>query len=571
VAVDVQEKIAHFEALRSQRRIWEHIWERIADLTLPRKSGFRESRTPGLRRELQYTGTAIRANELLASSMQGSLTSNIVRWFALSSRAMGRSRQTLGWLEEFSERLYMNLQQSNFHQEMQEVYLDLGAFGNGCIFMDERKGRAPGFAGFRFQAQEIGTYSIAEDSEGHVDTVYRELRISPRAAKKRWGNRVGKRLLDLAERKEAMDEPTDILHGVFPREGATGYGDGTPARRLPFASCYIDLAGTHLIEELGFHEMPVMVPRWTKVSGETYGRGPGFTALGDISSLNEAMKLNLQSWAKALSPPLMRRHDGVIGNPKITPNSFIDVYDMEALKPLEFGTRFDINVIEREALQADIRNTFFWEQLQLPNQQLYTATEVERRLELMQRILGPTLGRLEIELHQPLIMRGASMMLRAGLRAQFQDPAAAPEPPSEVADMLARGVADVEIEYLGPLARAQKSADAQSLAQTLQIAAPIIQLDPDARDVYDLDEWLRYVAERRGLPSRLVRDRGRVGEIREAKTQERQQAAQQEQMMGMAEMAGKAAPAIKAAQSLPPHLMGQEQAEPPETLPEESI
>src|SRR5262249_41387612 len=157
----------------------------------------------------------------------------------------------------------------------------------------------------------------------------------------------------------------------------------------------------------------------TKISGETWGRGPGFTALGDILTMDEATKLNLQAWALAIRPPLLRRHDGVVGNPKVMPGGYIDVFDMEALKPLESGKQVHIDQIEGEAVELPIRNPFFWEQLQLPNQPIYTATEITRRIELMQRVLGPTLGRLEVELLQKVIMRCAQMMMRAGIDSNW--------------------------------------------------------------------------------------------------------------------------------------------------------
>jgi hypothetical protein len=544
VANTAQDLLRWHEALLQPRRLWEPVWDKIGRLTLPRKSGLQFRRTPGQRVEDQYTSTAVRANELLASSMQGSLTSGIVRWFALGDGTRSQNKAVNAWYEEFSERLYRNLVRSNFHQEMQEVYLDLSAFGTGCILMDEKQGRGSMFRGFRFQSQEIGTYVISEDGEGHVDVIMRMLRMSPRAAYTRWREKIGPRLLALKAKPDAAEEPVEILHASYPRDGVYGYKTGTHVKRLPYASCYVDVEGQSFIEESGFHEQALFAPRWTKVTGETWGRGPGFTAIGDVSSLNEAVKLNLQAWAMSVRPPLLRRHDGVIGTPKATPGSFIDVYDMEALRPLESGANHQVNVIERQALQDDIRNIFFWEQLQLPNQQLYTAYEVQKRLELMQRVLGPTLGRIEVELHQRVIMRGAAMMLRAGLRSQWKDPNGAPEPPDEVMEQLRQGIAEVDIEYLGPLARAQKAQDADALAGVLQVADPVIKLSPDAAVVYNFEEWLRYIAERRGLPARLTRDPGEVKKIQDQMKEEREKQAQMETMKTASEAARNIAPAI---------------------------
>jgi len=537
VAQTAQELIQWHESLLQPRRLWEPTWDRIGRLVLPRKSGLQFYRTPGLRIEDQFTGTAIRANELLASSMQGALTSAVVRWFALADGTRSKNKAVNAWYEEFSERLYRNLTRSNFQQEMQEVYLDLGAFGTACILMDEKQGGGTLFRGFRFQSQEIGTFVISEDGEGHVDVVMRLLKMTPRAAFRRWGNRVGERILRLKDHTDSAEVPFEILHASYPRDGVSGYKKGTHPRRLPYASCYVDVEGRYFIEESGFHEQAFFAPRWTKVTGETYGRGPGFTSLGDISSLNEAVKLNLQAWSSSVRPPMLRRHDGVIGTPKLTPGSFIDVYDMEALKAFETGANHQINVIEREALQNDIRNMFFWEQLQLPNQLMPTATEIQKRLELMQRVLGPTLGRIDTELHAKVHHRGAAMMLRAGERSEWLDPNGAPEPPGEVLDQLSRGIAEADIEYLGPLARAQKVTDADSLTQAVLAVEPIVKIQPDSAIVIDGKQAIRYMFEKRGMPSNLLLSPDEVKQIEAEMKEAREATAQQEKLKGASEAA----------------------------------
>ena len=83
-----------------------------------------------------------------------------------------------------------------------------------------------------------------------------------------------------------------------------------------------------------------------------------------------------------------------------------------------------------------------------------TATEVQVRFDLMQRILGPILGRLEYELQSPIIERGFNILFRAGKLGQM---------PSALIDALNRG--GLSITYMGPLSRAQKQ---QEISGTLR-------------------------------------------------------------------------------------------------------
>jgi hypothetical protein len=540
MATDPEAILKRYDRLYEQQQVDRAVWQELAEYILPRKSNITTKRTPGAKQTTRlYDSTAVRANELLAASMQGALTSAAVKWFRLKLRQqeLNEDPEVAAWLDACTDRMYLAFTQSNLSSELQEVYLDLGGFGTGCVIEEERNPNSPTFSGFIFHSLPVGTYVIAEDAEGRVDTVLREVVLSARAAVAKWGAaRVGERIRQTLEKKP--DDLVTIIHAVYPRE----YTRGRTARNKPVASCYVHKDGKHLIAEGGFDTFPCMVPRWTKTSGEVYGRGPGHTALPDVRTLNRARELTLKAWAKAIDPPMKQRQDGVIGTAKLAPASLNTVVNMDDLAPIEFKARFDVGKIEEEQLRTAIRDVFYNSQLQLPNKTIMTATEVERVYELMQRILGPTLGRLEAELLNPLIERSFDLMLRRG---------ALPEPPPAI---YADGeIADIDIEYEGPLSRAQRSSDSQAIERTLQLALPIAQVDPEALDALDLTEVIRYAGQRHGIPPRVVRSEKQIAEIRSARETERQKVVQQEQMRGMAEMAGKTAPLVKA---LGPQALG---------------
>lgn len=538
MAVNADQLLRRYEYLLGERRLWEPVWQEIATYILPRKTGITFQRTPGQKLPVPVDSTAIHANELLAASMQGALTSSAVKWFRLKTRReeLNDLDHVARWLDEAADRVYLALQQSNFSAELQEVYLDLGAFGTGALYAEEREPR-PGrpFGGFRFQALAIGTYVIAENAEGRVDTLFREIKMSARAAYDRWKAAVGDRIMRLIEAGK-QDEMVTILHCVYPRP------DGRPgavARRKPWASVYLHKDARHVIAESGYDRFPFFVPRWTKVAPEIWGRGPGHTALPDVKTLNKAVELTLKAWAKAIDPPMKARHDGVIGNVKIRPGDVTSVTDMEALQPLDTRARFDVGQVKEENLRTSIRDAFFNNQLQLPNKTIMTATEVERQYELMQRHLGPTLGRLESELLNPLIEWAFGTLLRRGALPSVP-PELMPSPDNPDGE-------DIDIEYEGPLARAQRASDVAAIERTLAIVMPLSQVEPTVLDNFDFDVIARITADRNQLPPQVKRDRAAVVEIRAA----RQEAAAREQRMATmdraATAAGRVAPFVKAA------------------------
>ena len=63
----------------------------------------------------------------------------------------------------------LELARSNFYTEAHELYMDRGCFGTGVLHCETGKRSFLNFRKF-----DVGTFSIAEDDEGYVDTLSRE-------------------------------------------------------------------------------------------------------------------------------------------------------------------------------------------------------------------------------------------------------------------------------------------------------------------------------------------------------------------------------------------------------------
>lgn len=525
-----------YDRLIDMRRLWEPVWQELADYILPRKGGIttRVSQGQKLTTKL-FDSTAVLANELLAASLQGALTSDAFKWFRLKTRRQDLNdiKVVAEFLDEAADRMFLAFRQSNLNSELQEVYLDLGAFGTGALYLEEIDPATPEFSGFRFHYIQLDHYVISENKDGLVDTVCRTIRMPARAAFALWKKKIGDALFRKYEKEP--DELVSIVHCVYPRTDIKKFR--VAKTNKPFASVYFSRNPKHMIQEGGFDYFPMMVPRWTKMHGEVYGRGPGFIAIPDVRTLNKAVELTLKAWAKAIDPPLKVRDDGVIGRVKQGPSDLITLRDLDAVRPLESGARFDVNQVQADRLRIAIKDAFFNNQLQLPNGQVMTATEVERRFELMQRFLGPTLGRIQTELLNPLIQRSFGIMFRRG---------AMPDLPSQLFVQLPDGSVSMEtidIEYEGPLARAQRASDVQAIERTIQDLSALVGFDPTVLDIVDLDVVARMLAERNGVPPQAVRDAKTVRQIRDARRQAQEQA-QQIQQLG--ETASKVAPLLRA-------------------------
>lgn len=536
-----------FEKLKKERGTFEDLFQEVAEYVLPRKSNITVVKYRGEKQTQKlYDSTAMHANQLLAAALQSTLTSSSIKWFQLFPRDQNLAKivAVQKWLDSCRDRMLFGFQTSNFDPETHELYLDLGAFGTGCVAIEERVSKDGKFSGFVFRSLDISEYMISESAEGFVDSVYRLYRMEARQIAQKFG------IDSLGEvyRKAAKETPYDslkVLHAVFPRPDSE-YGDSNTD--MPFASFHIAVdenQGNKILRESGYHEFPYAVPRWEKTSGERWGRSPAMIALPDTRSLNKAIELELKAWAKVLDPPMQVLDDGVIGQVRLVPGGLTSVREMDAIKPLLSGADFRVSNLKEEQLKRSIEREFFIDVLQLPPAQgtPMTATEVERRIEQMNRVLGPMVGRLKSEFMKPLIDRCFAIMLRAG---EFESM------PPELESARLEGRQDLDIEFLGPLARAQKSSDVIATGRWLDSFIGLQPLAPDIVDNVDTDFIPRNNARMLGVPAEVLRSTEKVAEIRKQRA-ERQQA-EIERMQGLQE--AQVAANVQKASAPPPTRQG---------------
>lgn len=536
-----------YDALLDQASMTFREWQTISEFLLPRKSNITQWQTPGGRQTTRmFDSIGPHSVQTLAASLGGTLTSPAQKWFSLVIRQKELLDQhdVGAWLEEVADRVYLALNQSNFVAEINEVYVDLACFGTGAILCHEKEmERANVFAGLEFEAFAPGSYVIAEGADGRVDTFFYRKAMSVSAAKAQWGDKIGASLLRLAEQKPY--EQIAIVHAIYPRKGQR---KGYDKLGMPFESCKFVVGkgplgpgmmsgpqDIHVIEESGYPEFPGAIPRWTKTSGETYGRGPGHTALPDIRSLNQATRQWLAANEKAIDPPLMQLEDAVLGELSLNPAAINIVSQLPAVAPIESAQRREIAMDMFARLEAKIREIYHVDQLELKESPQMTATEVMIRNELMQRLLGPTAGRLHSEMLEPLVFRVVALMDRAGQL-----------PPVPDALLEAADAADIDIQFEGPLARAQRMNDLAAIERKNAWVGMQMQFgNAQVVDLFDWDEEGREVSKVVGVPANILLSDEQVAQIRQAKAEAK---AAQEKMMAMAQGAeslGKAAPALK--------------------------
>lgn len=517
-----QEQVVHLVKrkgkLKAQRGTWESNWQELTNLVLPNEADFNTERSKGGKRTTHvYDSTGIHANEMLAAGLHGMLTNPASNWFSLrikdDQNNLADSSEAKQWLEDTTNVILSEIAAPSvaFSSHIHEYYLSLCSIGTACIFIGDPVNRE----GVSFRAIHIEEIFIAENADGIIDTVFRSFEMTVRQIVQKWGEKsLSPRIAKMYEKKD-YDKQVQLLHCVYPREDMDK--GKKAATMLPVASVYIDEKDKHVLAEGGFDEMPYMVSRWSKAVGEVFGRSPAMTALPDIKMLQEIMKTTIKAAQKVVDPPLLVPDDGVLGPVRTIPGG-LNYYRASSgarIEPLQTGANIGLSYDMMNDLRERIRTMFFLDQLQFQGAPRMTATEVVERTERTLRLLGPTLGRLQSEFLGPMIERIYGVLSRAERL---------PEPPESIAEQ------ELKIEYVSPLARAQRQSETQGIMRTLEFIGPIAGMDPQAAQVVKGADTVRHIAELNGVPPMLLKSDEEL--LEEAKAQQEAQAAQQQMMQG---------------------------------------
>ena len=517
--------LKRFDRLKSQRQNWESHWQEVADYMQPRKADVTKSRSKGDKRtELIFDSSPLQSVELLAASLHGMLTNPSTPWFSLRFKEdeMENEDEAKEWLESATETMYAAFNKSNFQQEIFELYHDLITFGTAAMFIEEDDEDL-----LKFSTRHINEMYIAENEKGRIDTVFRKFKLSARAAIQKFGDVSSS--IAITAKKDPYEE-VEILHAVYPRT------DFDPKKQdksnMPFESVYLEAGTGEELSVSGFREFPFVVPRYLKASHEIYGRSPAMTALPDVKMLNEMSKTTIKSAQKQVDPPLLVPDDGFILPVRTVPGglNFYRSGTRDRIEPLNIGANTPLGLNMEEQRRNSIRNAFYVNQLMMQSGPQMTATEVIQRNEEKMRLLGPVLGRLQSELLKPLIDRAFALILRKNLFKQ------APEFLSGK---------DIEIEYVSPLAKAQKSSELQSIMRAIEIMGSLSNVAP-VFDHINMDKLVRHLADIVGVPQKILKPQSELNAERQQAQAQQEQMQQMQQLQQVAEAGGKIAPLAKA-------------------------
>ncbi len=522
--MDGKNIVQRFDMLVSQRKTVEDVWDVINKLVVPFRGDFfrdvssEHAVTWRDNREI-FDSTAVDAAGTLAASIHGSLTSPAIRWFELAFRSeeLNTDKEARSWLEAASHKCFLALQDSNFNLEANETYIDLVSYGTSMIIeeVEEKNGV---FQKLNFQSVPVEETWFEQDHTGQANRSYRRYMWTvDQIATKFGAEALPEAMREMVDSPQSMDKKYKVILCIYPREDKKNadISKVLAPKERPWGMKYVlHKDSFELGEEGGYYENPAFIPRWRKTSKSMWGHGPAMIALPDILTINQLVELILKSTEKVVDPPTKVTERGLLSDLDLEPAGLTVVRTMDSMMPYESGARFDVSQLQREQLKQSIRSIFYVDQLELKESPAMTATEVQTRYELMQRLLGPTLGRLQSDYLDPLVQRTFNILYRAG---QFG------ELPSSIGSD-----GELDIIYTGPLVRAQRADIAQGVSRWAASLAELGEVVPEVLDIPDWDAIAKELGSLEGVPAKLMMSDTEIKKTR--KKREAQQAAAQQGM-----------------------------------------
>lgn len=408
MTVDVKALVSRYDALKSERAIWEATWQKVADYVSPVPRNFYGEQRGPKKNVVVIDTTATESCIQLAHALNGSLTNPATDWFhaSVNDASLSQDNEVVQWLDQVRRITNHYLQQSNFGEAMIEAYQDFLMYGTvGMLIEPDEKDLVC------FSARNINELVISEGVNGRIDTIFRKSNMTARQA----GQKFTVEKLTDAQKKtldNTPDKKLNILHVIMPRKDVQkGKVD---KKNKPIASIWIDLDTKTIMEEGGYDEPPMPVARWAKVAGEVYAYSPSIQCLNDIIALNKMEEEGLVGKQLASRPPIVFDDDSLLSEVKWLPGMRIIKRKNAAMpQALNMGQQPQAGDSAIADRREQIRRTYFADIIMNKELKYVTAEGIHQNADERERILTSVLGRLQSELLEPLVERTFAILYRA--------------------------------------------------------------------------------------------------------------------------------------------------------------
>lgn len=488
-SVDMKFLLGRLKDMKSEQDRYRPHWEDIGRYIMPRHSHYLRSKRAdgGKYNDHIINSHATKSVRRAVAGFQSGMTPRTRPWFLFQPdhgfEQEENHHDVKRWANRARDVVFAIMQRSNFYQSTQVCYTDFVPYGVGCIQIDE----SPGPEVIATRVHPIGSYYIDVDEEGRPDTFARRYNWTLKQIIDKFGIDAIPSTLR-AQAEHALGSKHDVMYMILPNKD---YAKGTKlgAKGMPYLSVWWISGHEHThgpVRVGGYHEFPVMVPRFWKVGEEAWAQSPGMDALPDVKALQKEESLYLLATELQVLPPLAGpgtlREDVL----RRLPGSYTAITGGEAGSVgslYEVRTRLaDLtnSIAKREAMISDIFFEPIFTAIMDTARRQRTLGEVEKIESEKFMMLGPVLENIIDDLLEPAVSRIYNIAERRGLIGEI---------PESVVNQ------PVRVTFVSILAQAQKALKAVGVEQTLAFVTNLAEVFPEMRHRVDVDEAIETYAD----------------------------------------------------------------------------
>ena len=485
--------------------------------------------------KLLYDHTAVWANQMFANGLSSYLIPKADRWAYFKPLGIPSAELTdeqLFYLETVSDLVYhyYALPETQFYQAGHENFHDQGSYGTAVTYVRKTD------TGVNFRSCPLSDCFFDIDQNGDVDTMFYRRKMRAKQVVQMFPHASN---MDDFDFKNSNKE-YEIIFAVEPNRDIRARKGGKIGNERPYRTTYWAPQLKQLLQVGALDYFPFLVPRWSVISGEVWGRSPAMTCLSNIRMINKMKKELIKSAEIANAPPLTAEEDSILLPMRYGTRQMIwRTMGSEAPQPIVSGSQPQLTLEMMKSEQEAITRAFFVDQIiREQKKERQSVMEVQDERGQMLQQLGPQLSRQESEFITPAIEITFDIL---------QKKKRLPPAPASMEGM------DLELVYTSPAAYAQYSSKISDISGFLQDMTPLFQTDPSLMEGIDSQELMDAYSRYRNVPRRIIKSKQDMAAVKE----QRAETEQQQQMMNQAPQLAGAMKDVASARATDPEGIGQ--------------
>lgn len=483
-----------------------------------------------------FDDTAVWCNQMFANGLASNMIPKSDRWMYLRAKDVPTAQlnqQELTYIQQVSDRILheLALPESQFYSASHECFLDIGAYGTSPVQVSHQEGVV------NFRTRPLADTFFDVDANGRVDTVFYRcyktarqlLQMFPQVAD-----------MDGFDKTRGISSKYELIYTIQPSTDKRAKKGGRVGPERPYTVTYWSPSFKEPLQVDGSSYFTFLVPRWSKLADEVYGRGPAFTCLSQIRVLNKMVKEVLISSEYLNFPTLVAEEDSIMLPMKYGSRQVVfHEAGSEKPAPILAGNQPQFMMDMINTYRETINRSFFVDQIiRQEKKERQSVTEIQDTRGQMLNQLAPLINRMESEYIGPAIEITYAMLERSG---------ELPEAPASMSGV------ELEIAYASPASQSQYATRISDMSAFMRDIAPLAQVKPELMEALNERQMFEDYARYRNVAPTVIRSEQELEQMRE-------EAAMQEQMMAAAQAAPQIGGAMKdvaQAKSIDPEGVGQ--------------